>query len=665
MSIITFDICYKKKTDTDSFKLHPDSEYYQLKLMISGKYRIYDINKVFIYYKGELLTCNDKTKLREIFKLRKIKLEVATEKVSNLKQQIFKYYCKCKGGASYVCDKCDEFLCEICYKKKKHITHASKVIKINEYSTYIKSILKEIASELDEKIINDEAFQFFNYWNYDLTTEMTNISQCFDFIKQEIEDIKQMQIDYLINLGRYDKYSGLKAEIENVIKEFACVNINDECEKMLMEKKKIIGDSNEVLIKFSELKNNLLSYTNTIKDMENFNMNMMKEIKDKFSFIKKKYYLSNVNVNNINYSSSQSQGLLNNYLSRSQQDIKRSLNTTNNNMPTSSIIHSFAENNNASNNPLYQSQKFQVNQSNMTLTNINNNSTILHDKLLFKLKDERKIIIFSLNNQTFKEKLFIDNSNFKANLTNEADVTQLNLCNKLYILSGKKYNKLYFYDYPTNGIYYISNTLYPHYYGTMIYVPKNNSLYLMGGNNQIKCEIYSFDDNPKKEWRALPQLNEERQEFASMYFKDYIYIFFGFSPKKGINLSSIERINVDTNDKFELIYINEQITLSSLACAKYVDEDDNDTDNNDEILLLGGFDGKNYVDTSLVFNSKEMKIRDCDIIIPNMNKHFQFLFHKESMFLEVDGNLQMAFDMKNNVHLISKESYELFSQAPS
>ena len=36
-------------------------------------------------------------------------------------------------------------------------------IKINEYSTYIKSILKEIASELDEKIINDEAFQFFNY----------------------------------------------------------------------------------------------------------------------------------------------------------------------------------------------------------------------------------------------------------------------------------------------------------------------------------------------------------------------------------------------------------------------------------------------------------------------------------------------------------------------
>ena len=30
MSVITFDIVYKKKTDNDSFKLSPDSEYYQL-----------------------------------------------------------------------------------------------------------------------------------------------------------------------------------------------------------------------------------------------------------------------------------------------------------------------------------------------------------------------------------------------------------------------------------------------------------------------------------------------------------------------------------------------------------------------------------------------------------------------------------------------------------
>ena len=48
-----------------------------------------------------------------------------------------------------------------------------------------------------------------------------------------------------------------------------------------------------------------------------------------------------------------------------------------------------------------------------------------------------------------------------------------------------------------------------------------------------------------------------------MYFNDNIYIFFGFSHLKGKNLSSIERINIDKNDKFEIVYIIEQITLSS------------------------------------------------------------------------------------------------------
>lgn len=656
MSVLTFDIVYKKKTDNDSFKLSPDSEYYQLKLMICGKYRIYDITKVYIYHKGELLSCNDKTKLREIFKQRKIKLEISTEKQKTNQQQ-FRYYCKCKGGASYICDKCDEFLCDQCYKKKKHITHANKIVKLKDYSSYVKNTLKEIATELDDKIINDEAYQFFSYWNYDLNTEITNINQCYEYIKQQIEDMKQMQIDYLMNIGNYAKYNGLKEEIENVIKEFANVNINEEFEKMLIEKRKIISHSSDVLYKFGELKANLLAYTNTLKDIDMFNQGLLKDIKEKFTTIKKKFYLSSANVNTISYPTSTL--MSNNYLSKSQQDIKRSLNSTNN-----QIMHSFIDNNNntmTSNNPLCMSQNLKVNNNNMTLTNINNNSTILHDKLLFKIKDERKIIIFSLNNQTFKEKNYIDNSSFKTNLTNEADITQLNLNNKLYILSGKKYNKLYFYDYVSNGIYFIANTLYSHYYGTMTYVPKNNSIYFIGGNNQTKCERFSLDENKIK---ALPQLNEERQEFASMYYNDHIYVFFGFSPKKGINLSSIERINVETNDQFEVIYINEQITLSSLACARYIDEDENE-ESTDEILLLGGFDGSNYVDTSLVFNAREMKIRDCDIIIPNMNKHFQFLFQKESTFIEIDGNLQMAFDMKNNVHLISKESYELFSEVPA
>jgi hypothetical protein len=69
------------------------------------------------------------------------------------------------------------------------------------------------------------------------------------------------------------------------------------------------------------------------------------------------------------------------------------------------------------------------------------------------------------------------------------------------------------------------------------------------------------------------------------------------------------------------------------------------------------------MDSSLLFNPKEMKIRDCDIVIPNMSKHSQFLFHKESAFIEFDNGGQYVFDSQNNVHLLTNDSYELFSEA--
>ena len=120
-----------------------------------------------------------------------------------------------------------------------------------------------------------------------------------------------------------------------------------------------------------------------------------------------------------------------------------------------------------------------------------------------------------------------------------------------------------------------------------------------------------------------------------------------------------------------MVYVNEQISLSSISVAKFIEEEDDNEDNEnnqknnfqEEIILLGGFDGTNYLDTSLILNTKEMKIRDCDVQIPNISKHFQFLFHKESSFIELEPNYQLIYDTKNNVHLLTKDSYELFSEA--
>ena len=658
MSLITFDVKYKNKTDNESIRLIPDSELQQLKLMICGKYKIYDLNNLYIYYKGNLITENDITKIKDIFKMKKVKIEISEIPLIK-KKESFKYFCKCKSGATFICDKCDEFLCEQCLGKKKHMNHTNKLIKLSEYYPYIKTTLKELASELDKQILNDEAYQFFQYWNYDVENEINNINNAYEYIKNLLEDIKQMQVDYIIALGEANKYETLKQRIEGVINQYANIDTEADIDKIFEEKKILVQSSKEILTWYNELKNQCLNYTKTIKDIQTFNQTLLKELKDKFNITKKRYsqipFINNnflINGSNFNkselFNNNNNNFIDTNLMKDNQERVKTPKNETNN------------ENNDfnteSSKKKISNEKLVYKNNSPNGIINLNesfNNSYISSggkkEKILFKLKDDHKIIIFFISKQSFKEKNFYDKGNFRKDFTTEADVIQLNLYGKLFMLSGKNFNKFYYYDFPSNAIYYLNNTLFSHYYGSMVHCPKNNSIYLLGGNNQIRCEICYLTSGKKLQWKQIPSLNEERQEFATLYFDDYIYVFFGFNSKKGVNLSSIERINVENNSNFEVVYINEQITLSSLGCAHFIDDTENDKEKSNGILLLGGFDGENYMDSSLLFNPKEMKIRDCDIVIPNMSKHSQFLFHKESSFIEFDNGAQYIFDMQNNI----------------
>ena len=191
----------------------------------------------------------------------------------------------------------------------------------------------------------------------------------------------------------------------------------------------------------------------------------------------------------------------------------------------------------------------------------------------------------------------------------------------------------------------------------MVYCPKNNSIYLIGGSQQKNCEICDIKDIKNLSWRNIPQLNEERQEFGTLCFNNYLYVFFGFNSLKNKHCNSIERLNVEKHYKFETIYANKEIKISSFGCCKF-----NTTEGNEESMLLGGYNGEQFLDSTLIFMVNDMKIREGIIAIPNLDIHEQFLFYKESGFVEFEPGLQFAYDWKNNVHLLSKESYELFSE---
>ena len=785
MNAISFDVTYQKRTEIDSIKLSPESEFQQLKIMLCGKYKIFDASKLYIYYKNNLIIEKDESKkLKEIFKSKKIKLEISNnpykkkEKKINEENKINKNICKCNSNAVYICEKCEEFLCEFCQKQKKHITHNNNVIKISEYINYVKDIVKDIALELDEKIINDEAYKFLKYWNYDKEKEIKNIDLKYEYLKNILEDIKQIEIDHLIFLNEGNDYDILKQKIIEAINNFSDFDIDEtilNIEDIIKQKKNLIKKSNDLFNRYNKIKSQLLNYTKNLKEIQAFNQVFQKMIQEKFNLIKKRIIaiknniqgiqiynkesllnnrfitlnndglnnsaLLNIKVDkfNLNYSMNKDKSKNKMIFDENEKNktsnnklISVKLNTNKNkgsynlspkynkkdnkynstgkinginkineildqktskrekqkklkNILSSPILDSSLNTTNKNSNlnlkakNLYKSLQFSPKTKSLNYININGFNKNEH--LLFKLKNRLKILIFSYESQNFIEKNYIDKANFKKELTSEKDIIQLNLNNKLYLLSGKNHNKLYCYEHNSNSIYYINNSIYSHYLGVLIFCPKNKNIYLLGGNSQSGCEIYSpilspitnFNSttntfNPKKKlWKKIPELNEERQEFASMYFNDYIYIFFGFSHLKGKNLSSIERINIDKNDKFEIVFINEQITLSSLSCAKYYSEFDNGWEK-EGILLLGGFNGEKYVENSFVFTPDKMKIRECDVIIPNISKHFQFLFHQESNFIEIDNDnksknsAQFIFDMKNNIHILTKDSYELLSE---
>ena len=152
--------------------------------------------------------------------------------------------------------------------EKKHMNHTNKLIKLSEYYPYIKTTLKELASELDKQILNDEAYQFFQYWNYDVENEINNINNAYEYIKNLLEDIKQMQVDYIIALGEANKYETLKQRIEGVINQYANIDTEADIDKIFEEKKILVQSSKEILTWYNELKSQCLNYTKTIKDIQ-------------------------------------------------------------------------------------------------------------------------------------------------------------------------------------------------------------------------------------------------------------------------------------------------------------------------------------------------------------------------------------------------------------
>ena len=142
-------------------------------------------------------------------------------------------------------------------------------------------------------------------------------------------------------------------------------------------------------------------------------------------------------------------------------------------------------------------------------------SLINSDLICFNLK-ERKFDIIKINDNTKG----IFSSYISYYKQNRLQPLLLNTSKYFYIVMQKY---IFYYDFSLNSIDILAKTFSNHLNGKFIKI--ENNLYLISGNNNTHCELYSLIINQNK---SLPSTNYPRINSGICNVNnEYIYIFFG------------------------------------------------------------------------------------------------------------------------------------------
>jgi len=165
----------------------------------------------------------------------------------------------------------------------------------------------------------------------------------------------------------------------------------------------------------------------------------------------------------------------------------------------------------------------------------------------------------------------------------------------------------------------------------------NNYIYAIGGYQCRSAERFNLKS---LKWENLNDLNEEERQRPILYsYGNYLYAFFGY--KIGSYLDTIERLNVRTSKgKWELLPFIKNIDDLAMIGAGIISK------SKDEIILLGGRNGKGDKTTALSFNLKTntfSKVDDLELEDPT--------FYGESLLMKFGQSVYGHFNNSNNTIL--------------
>ena len=240
-------------------------------------------------------------------------------------------------------------------------------------------------------------------------------------------------------------------------------------------------------------------------------------------------------------------------------------------------------------------------------------------------------------------------------------MSQLNIDNSLYLCGSESESTLGAYminidnTKSTNSdVKFLVNAQYPHVNPSMIAIP-SNSILVIGGKKQIKCEKFDITNS---KWKYIPELPEERYKcnlFIDANSK-YVYLFGGFCSELGRNCDDILRMKLDTQMIWERISIREGAELLSKTSSGIIRDKDEEKKSK-VVYILGGKDNqKELCDSIVEFDMKKRKARR---IKTQLKYKAKFV---NQMGVNVDKNTYVLIDKKGNIHTMNFNDFSLDSE---
>jgi hypothetical protein len=310
-------------SQTFNFKIDENKTLLQLLEVVMSHYKELDFNQFFklINNKINLLEVYDVNRqiseiVKELEKANQIILIIELEKSvgfmsntpnPNMQHQLSKeslnasknighsqkilryvYMCPngCKNEANNICTKCFAFICDSCKKREPHLMHASDIIKINKLNDLLKLFVEKCLKKLDENVINDETFVFLQSFQTNIQNDIEQINKTFNFIKNMIEEIKEIQINYLISIQEKMNYSerfkDINKNLEVVFSEFKEFNSETtDVEHNMNFMKDMTEKVAKLIFDYKNLSNFFHIYRTANNNIEQTNKNLMQTLKEK------------------------------------------------------------------------------------------------------------------------------------------------------------------------------------------------------------------------------------------------------------------------------------------------------------------------------------------------------------------------------------------------